>query len=393
MPAQSRRRRICFVTGTRAEFGLMIRSLQAILADSRLMLQIVATGMHLDRRHGRSLDQIRAAGFKVDATVPWPADGGKTPAADAQNVGLALARLVGVYRKLRPDIVLVVGDRVEAFAGAAAAHLCRIPLAHIHGGDRAIGQVDDSLRHAITKLAHIHLPATEQSARRIAKMGEDSWRIFPVGSPGLDDIRQTAADWQAVRDAISPDLQPLRYAVVLLHPVSADEREEYRRARLVLRAVASVPFEHIVLLYPNNDPGANGILRCWQAARAGTANRRPRITLHTDLSRALFLGLLRDAVALVGNSSSGIIEAASFGTFAVDIGPRQKGRQRSANTIWCDYDRGRIERVLQALWKDGRPHKSRAANVYGGHGVGSRIADILATIPIDDRLLTKLIAY
>ena len=158
---------VCFVTGTRAEFGLMRSTLLAIRAHPRLRLQIVATGMHLDRSRGYSLDSIRTEGWTVDRVVPWKPAGSRTPTGTAKNTGVAVAALAGAFEELQSDVVLFVGDRVEAFAAAAAGHLGGRAVAHVHGGDRAAGQADDSLRHAITKLAHVHFPATAGSERRV----------------------------------------------------------------------------------------------------------------------------------------------------------------------------------------------------------------------------------
>src|SRR6478735_11398044 len=190
--AVERRRRICFVTGTRAEFGLMATTLRAIRDHPRLQLQIVVTGMHLSRAHGRSKASIEAERWKIDRTVPWPEDK-HDPSATAKHTGAAMARLADVFGSLDSDLILIVGDRVEAFAAAAAGHIGARAVAHVHGGDRALGQVDDALRHAITKLAHVHFPATPASAERIAKLGEDAWRIHLVGAPGIDGIRRESA--------------------------------------------------------------------------------------------------------------------------------------------------------------------------------------------------------
>ena len=176
-------RTICFVTGTRAEFGLMVTTLRAVRAAADLTLQVVATGMHLSEAHGRTLDVLRRDGRAVDRVVDWPAGDGVAAAT-----GRAMAGLASALADLRPDVVLIVGDRVEAFAAASAAHLMGIVVAHVHGGDRAMGQADDALRHAVTKLAHVHFPATPQSARRIEKLGEQPWRIRQVGAPGIDGI-------------------------------------------------------------------------------------------------------------------------------------------------------------------------------------------------------------
>src|SRR5437867_6054053 len=187
-------RRVCFVTGTRAEFGLMRSALEAIRRHPRLKLQIVCTGMHLDPAHGRTVDTIRAEGWNVEAEIPWCTSPSKAsaPAVNAQSTGSAMAALAATFAELRSDIVLVVGDRVEAFAAAAAAHVGHVPVAHVHGGDRALGQVDDSLRHAVSKLAHLHFPATRLSADRLVRLGEDRWRVRRVGSPGVDGISARA---------------------------------------------------------------------------------------------------------------------------------------------------------------------------------------------------------
>jgi UDP-hydrolysing UDP-N-acetyl-D-glucosamine 2-epimerase len=378
-------RSICFVTGTRAEFGLMRSALQAIRDHPRLRLQIVATGMHLQPRFGRTLSAIKQDGWRVDATVPWPDT--ITPSDTAAATGRALARLPDIFRRLRSDVVLVVGDRVEAFAAAAAAHLCGKAVAHVHGGDRAIGQVDDSLRHAIAKLAHIHFPATLQSADRVRKLGEDSWRIHRVGSPGVDGIRQEATRPEGIANAFA-DITPRRFALLVLHPTAADANAEQRRATMVLKALRRVGVEHVIIVYPNNDPGSAGIIRCWRGA-----DGEPGITLKRDLPRPYFLGLMRDAAILVGNSSSGIIEAASFGTPVVDIGDRQKGRERSGNVVHAAFEQRSIDKALKRIWNGGQPRRSRAVNVYGGDGAGRRIADVLARLTVEDRLLRKLIAY
>src|SRR5215207_2866655 len=172
---------------------------EAIRAHPRLELQIIATGMHLDPGRGGGLASVRADGWKVDRVVPWDPAGSATPEGTARNTGLAVAGLVDALAALRSDVVLVVGDRVEAFAAATAAHLSGKVVAHVHGGDRAAGLVDDSLRHAVTKLAHVHFPATGESARRVRRLGEQPWRIHAVGAPGIDGIADAAAAGREVQ--------------------------------------------------------------------------------------------------------------------------------------------------------------------------------------------------
>ena len=380
---------VCFVTGTRAEFGLMRSVLRSIAAHSRLNLQIIVTGMHLDPAHGGGLGAIERDGWKIDRVVPWQCGSGKNPITNARNTGLAVAGLADACAELATDIAIIVGDRVEAFAAATAGHVSGIAVAHIHGGDRAAGQVDDSLRHAITKLAHIHFPATKQSAERIFRLGEERWRIVRAGSPGLDEIRSAAAGRHEVQAHVGP-LSAARYALLVLHPFDADERVEHRRARMILDCVSKAPFEQIVIVYPNNDPGSRGIIRCWDSIGQEAGER---IRVHRDLPRAVYLGLLRDAAVLVGNSSSGIIEAASFATPVIDIGDRQQGRERSTNVTNVPYSPARITRELRRDWNYGRPRRAASGNVYGGNSAGKIIASTLARISLNDRLLRKLIRY
>jgi GDP/UDP-N,N'-diacetylbacillosamine 2-epimerase (hydrolysing) len=392
-PKHSPRRRICFVTGTRAEFGLMRPVLDAIAAHPRLKLQIIATGMHLSDEHGKTINDIRKD-FKIDATVPWRG-------SPAQATGRATSALADAFAKLKPDIVLIVGDRVEAFAAATAAHLSNIPVAHVHGGDRALGQVDDTLRHAITKLAHIHFPATLQSAKRISKLGEDPWRIHQSGSPGIEGIERIAAPRAQITDFFQHHCPPgfsgaihhapitnYRFLLILLHPIEPNNALEFTRAKTIARAAASIPVEKIIIIYPNNDPGSAGIIRCWKSLA-----KNPRFIITPDISRPLFLGLLRDATMLIGNSSSGIIEAASFKTPVIDVGPRQFGRERCKDVRNIPYRHADIAAAGAHIWNNGNPRRSLGNNPYTRRGTSQKISAHLADLIVNQRLLRKIIAY
>lgn len=376
MPRE-RRRKVCFVTGTRAEFGLMASTLAAIRDHASLELQLVVTGQHTQASRGKTIREIRRAGWTFDATVPWLE--AATPSATAQATGAAMARLAKVYETLAPDVVLVVGDRVEAFAAASAAHIGGRVVAHVHGGDRALGQVDDALRHAISKLAHLHFAATPASGARLYAMGEDRWRIRVAGAPGIDNIRTDAADSRTFLDAI--EVAGRDFVLMLLHPTDANERAEYLRTRRLIAATRAGFEGPIVALLPNNDPGAGGI------AGALASSREVKLVTHAE--RPAFLGLLRDCRALIGNSSSGIIEAGAFGTPVLDVGPRQAGRERGPNVLHAEDDElpKAIARVLRQKRTPPRLHP------YGGGGAGRRIASVLASVPLDARLRRKLIRY
>jgi UDP-hydrolysing UDP-N-acetyl-D-glucosamine 2-epimerase len=371
-----RKRRICFVTGTRAEFGLMRSTLEAIRARPDLELQLVVTGMHLDRRHGSSIGTIREGGWKVDATVPWNSVR-REAWGTARATGNAIVRLSEVFARLKTDVVLVVGDRVEAFAAASAAHIGQIAVAHVHGGDRAEGVIDDSLRHAITKLSHIHFPATAASHARILRLGEDAKRVHCVGTPGLDDIKRLAGSIQGF-----PKLQRHRYALLVMHP-----DREGSELNAVINAIVGSGIEQIVAIFPNNDPGADKIIRTLERHRSKFCY------LLKDAPREQFLGRMRDAAVLVGNSSSGMIEAASFGTPVLNIGPRQAGRERSQNVADVPCREADIRRAIRQIWNDGEPQRFHGKNVYGRGGAGRRVAGILSRVRLDNSLFRKLISY
>ncbi|MBC7783576.1 MAG: UDP-N-acetylglucosamine 2-epimerase (hydrolyzing) [Burkholderiales bacterium] len=368
-------RRICYVTGTRAEFGLMRSTLHAIAADRRLEQQLVVTGMHLSRKHGYSLDRILADGWAVDAIVPWRAT---KSGSLASAVGRATAAFAGVFEKLDPHIVLICGDRVEPFAAASAAHIGGYAVAHVHGGDRAMGQVDDSLRHAITKLSHIHFCATPQSGARVFQLGEQRRRIHVVGAPGLDDLCSLA--WSNPSEKID--------AVIALHPESVDEEREYARARMLLAAVRDAGAETIVIINPNNDPGWRGIARCWteSAKIKGT-------TFVGDLPRGRFAALMAAAGVLVGNSSAGIIEAAALRLGVVNVGSRQAGRERDANVVDVPWRKAAITAAITSILRQRRTKRYSGRSVYGRGDAGKRIAAVLADVAINDQLRRKLIRY
>lgn len=370
------------MTGTRAEFGLMGSTLVAIRDHKALALQLIATGVHTHASRGRTVDEIRRAGWKLDRVIEWADD--SSPAAIARETGRVTAELVDAFETLDPDIVLVVGDRVEAFAAATAAHLSGRAVAHVHGGDRALGQVDDALRHAITKLAHLHFPATRQSGERIFKLGEERSRIHVVGAPGIDGIRSAAASRATLKRA-GLDFGVKKFSLLLLHPTDADVDAERKRTRLLLSHLVDRAEGPIVALLPNNDPGAKGITDTLFESAA-----RNEIHLLTYASRPLFLGLLRDCRLLAGNSSSGIIEAGSFPTPVVDIGPRQQGRERGGNVFHADWNGPSIARALK---RASAYAESRVAdNPYDLGGAARRICRVLAA-PLSPTTVRKLIRY
>jgi UDP-hydrolysing UDP-N-acetyl-D-glucosamine 2-epimerase len=349
-------RTIAVVTGTRAEFGLLASVMRAIADQPTLQLRTVVTGTHLT---AGTWQDVRDAGFTIDAKVPMQRRGDPGRAADVAALGRGVTGLGEAFGELKPDVVLVLGDRIEALAGACAASVGGLLVAHVHGGDRAEGVADEAMRHAITKLAHLHFPATTQSRRRIIRMGEDPARVFNHGSPAIDALRDVQPDTD------SPDAPEL---IVLQHPIDAGDPQESRWMRDTLAATRG--YARLVLM-PNHDPGRGGI------ARAIEQHAGKEAVEH--LPRPRFLSLLAGAKAIVGNSSAGLIEAAALRVPCVNVGPRQAGREKPGNVVDCDYGKAHVAAALDAALKVDR---QRLRHPYGRGESGPRIAQTLGTIKL-----------
>ncbi len=371
--------RIAIVTGTRAEFGLLEPVLRALRRTRRVHTRLFVTGMHLLRRFGHTVEHIRESGFDIAACIPMQR-GDDHPIDQAQGLGRGIAGLARAFQAHRCQLVVILGDRIEALAGALAGVTTGRAVAHIHGGDVALGDFDDSLRHAITKLAHIHLAATRDAARRIIRMGEDPRRVYVVGAPGLDRIRELLQRGHPRRRDPA--------ALVVLHPTGRPARTEQRFARAVLDAVATAGLRRIVI-YPNSDRGFTGIVAAIEAHR----RRQPEaVDVVRALPRDAYLGLLLRVRVLVGNSSSGVIEAPFAGTPAVNIGDRQQHRRSGGRGVFHapetpDAIAEAIRRALRSRLRAGQ------ATVYGDGHAAERIAEILAGLRIDRALLRKCIRY
>lgn len=371
-------RRVAIVTGTRAEFGLLEPVIRAVQRRRGLTPQVVVCGMHLLRRFGHTIVHIRDAGYPIAATVRMQR-GDDSPTDQAEGLGRGVGGLARAFERLGSDIVVALGDRIEALAAALAGVTTGRVVAHIHGGDVALGDYDDTLRHAITKLAHVHFAATRDAARRIVRMGEDPQRVHVVGAPGLDRLRELieGTPLPRRRDA----------ALVVIHPTGRSTATERRFAARVLRVVADAGLRRIVI-YPNSDRGHRGIIEAIEAHR----RRCDDVEVVRSLPREQYLRRLLEVRVLVGNSSSGIIEAPFAGTPVVNVGDRQQDRLPGGRAIFhADPSPAAIERALrQALRSRPRPG---GRTPYGDGQAGERIAGVLAKLRITRPLLRKRIRY
>ena len=377
------RRRICYVTGTRADFGLMERSLRLIHQHPGLELGLCVTGMHLSEQSGRTVSGVEASGLPLWGQIPVDLSAGDG-AAMARALSEELKGLITEFLLHRPDMVLVLGDRGEMLAGALAAIHLNIPVVHVHGGERS-GTVDEPVRHAISKLSHYHFTATEGARVRLERMGERKDRIFVTGAPGLDGLAENAPVAYRNTLCVEAGLDPSRpVALVIYHPVLQTAAAAGQEMATILAALETVAMQ-VLCFNPNADAG-NQLIR----AEIGRHVGRNGFRVITNIGRNDYFAWLGCADMLVGNSSSGIIEAASFGLPVVNIGNRQYERERNANTTDVPVEFGRIQAALSAALRHGR---YPLQNVYGDGRAGERIVELLSTLPISQDLLNKSNVY
>jgi UDP-hydrolysing UDP-N-acetyl-D-glucosamine 2-epimerase len=368
-------RRIAVVTGSRAEYGLLAGLMGLLAADPRVELQVVVTGMHLEPRFGDTVKAIERDGFAIAARVPILEDG-DSELATACSVGRAVIGLAEAFERLKPSMVVVLGDRTEILGAAQAAMLLRIPLAHIHGGEATEGAVDDMVRHAITKMAQLHFVAADAYARRVIQMGEDPARVHMTGAPGLDALRTLRRKSRAeLGDELGFDLGPGPLLLVTYHPVTMDPTASVAGIEALLRALETFPQARIIITGVNSDAGRDAVAERIAAFAAGRVN----VLVRDSLGQVNYLSAMAMAAAIVGNSSSGIIEAPALGVPTVNIGPRQGGRLRAASVIDCPEDQaaiaGAITRALDPAFRAGWPSP---LSLYGEGDSAARIAAILA---------------
>jgi UDP-hydrolysing UDP-N-acetyl-D-glucosamine 2-epimerase len=379
------KRKILYISGTRADYGLMKSVLKAINSHPELKLEIVATGMHLMPEFGLTIDEIKNDGFIVHEIPATYED--DTKESMVKFIGQFIQLLIDAIKQIRPDIILILGDRCEMLAGAIAGTYLTIPVAHLHGGE-ITSTVDEFSRHAITKLAHIHLPATKTSAERIIKMGEDPKRVHVVGAPSLDSVlnkRILSKDEICKRLSLNSDE---KIFLVVQHPVTMEVEIAEKQMKNTMDTIMELK-EQSVIIYPNADAGGRRMITVIEGY-----TQYPYVHIYKNLSYELYLSLMKNADVLIGNSSSGIIEAPSFKLPVVNIGTRQEGRERANNVIDIGYNKKEIKRAIrEALSTKFKEKLKRCKSPYGDGKTGPRVADILVKIKIDKRLLQKRLTY
>jgi GDP/UDP-N,N'-diacetylbacillosamine 2-epimerase (hydrolysing) len=384
------KKRVLGITGIRSEYDIMSSVFRAIAAHPDLDLQLVVTGAHLSSAFGHTIDDIYADGFVVAEEIESLLSGDRDWCR-VKGLAIQLQGLVQTVARLKPDILLVLGDREEAMTTALAGTYMNIPVAHISGGDRVIGNVDDQIRHAVTKLAHLHFVTNSESKERILRLGEQSFRVFDVGNPGLDRLLEVpvidAAELSRRLGFAIADREPV--ILLIQHALSTEIDQAYDQMRISLEAVRQLGLK-TVLSYPNSDAGGQQIIGAIREYES-----LPFLYVAKNIPRLEFVNLMRRASCMLGNSSAGLLEAPLLKLPVVNVGNRQRGRLHAENVQFVPHDKDQIVDAVNRAAFDLEYRASVAAcsNPYGDGCSSARIADLLAEIPFDDKLLIKDITY
>jgi UDP-hydrolysing UDP-N-acetyl-D-glucosamine 2-epimerase len=376
-------RTIGVVTGARSDYGMLLPVLKAISADPALRLKLFVTGMHLSPDFGLTIREVERD-FEITERVEMLV-ASDTPEAISKSVGLGVIGFAQTYTRHRPDILLVLGDRFETLAAVTAALPFAIPVAHICGGEATEGAIDDAIRHSITKMSHLHFVALEEYRRRVIQMGEEPWRVTVSGEPGLDNITTVPQlSLAELETRIGMTLEPAPL-LVTFHPATLELGQIEMQTTELLAALDTVGMS-VVFTAPNADTESRIVATRIQDFVARHSNSR----YVTNLGTTAYLSMMRRCAAMVGNSSSGIVEAASFQLPVVDVGSRQQGRIHAINVIHSELTAEAVVCAIRlALSPDFRHTLQRLKNPYGDGKAANRIVEVLKTVPLDRHLLVK----
>ncbi len=373
-------RKICVVTGSRAEYGLLSGIMRAIDNDPELTLQIIATNMHLSPEFGLTYREIERDGFRIDKKVEMLLSS-DTANATAKSVGLGFIGFADAYEDLKPDMILVLGDRYEIISAVSTALFYKIPVAHLHGGEITEGAYDDCIRHAITKMSHLHFTSTEEYRRRVIQLGEAPDRVFNVGAPGIENIKKVPlmgkAELEASLDGFTFGDKSL---LVTYHPVTLENSTARQQIENLLAALDEIPEYKVIFTLPNSDTDGRIII---STINDYVAKHLDRAVAYPSLGLKRYLSALQFVSAAVGNSSSGIIEVPSFGIPTLNIGDRQRGRLAAASIVNCgtgkeDISKG-LSKILSAEFK-----QEKVENPYEGKNTTADILRVIKNYPLEN---------
>jgi GDP/UDP-N,N'-diacetylbacillosamine 2-epimerase (hydrolysing) len=376
------RRKICVVTGTRAEYGCLRWVMEGIRGIPQLELQIIATGMHLSPEFGLTYRDIERDGFRIDRKVEMLLSS-DTPAGVTKSMGLGLIGFGEALLELRPDVMLILGDRFEIFSAAAAATIACIPIAHAHGGETTEGAFDEAIRHSVTKMSHLHFVAAEEYRKRVIQLGEDPQRVFLVGGLGIDNIRKLPLlDRAGLEEALGFALGR-RNLLITLHPATLDDANSGGQMTELLYALDSLQDTHLIFTMPNADTGGRVLIDMIQEFVAAHSTARA----YSSLGQLRYLSCIRHVDGVVGNSSSGLTEVPTFGKGTINIGDRQRGRLKAPSVIDCNPEQRSISAALQRLYsQEFQSLLKTVRNPYGEGGASEKVVQVLRDQPLESIL-------
>ena len=378
------KRKICVVTGSRADYGLMYWLLKDLQADPEIELQLVVTAMHLSAEFGSTWRKIEEDGLNIIRRVDMLLSG-DSPVAISKSIGLGVIGFAQVFEELEPDIVVLPCDRFEILSAAQAALVARIPVAHIHGGELTEGAIDEAIRHTLTKMSHLHFVATEPYRRRVVQLGEQPNRVFNVGAPGLDHLQRTPLLSRGELESHLNFSLGEQSFLVTYHPVTLNEIPPVETLQNLLDALDRFPEAKVILTYPNADTFGRSLIR---QIKDYANERSDRILLSSSLGQLLYLSALQEVDLVIGNSSSGLVEAPSVCTPTVNIGKRQQGRLRAESVIDCAENTGAIEKAIaKALSKKFQEKVQHTTNPYSQSNTSQRIVSQLKNISLEGLLV------
>jgi len=377
-------RKICVVTGTRAEYGLMSRLMKIIQESSLTQLQIIATNMHLSHQYGETYREIEADGFTINKKVSMSVYGPDNSNTTLKSISKALDGFADAFDELKPDMILVLGDRYEILAAATAALISRIPVAHISGGDITEGAYDDAIRHSITKMSHLHFPTTEEYRKRVIQLGECPDRVYNTGNLGVENVKKLRL---FSKDEIESSIGfKLTKETILLtyHPVTLGNQTDKSDIQNLFYALDECPNIRIVFTMPNSDTGSSAIV---EAINEFVSRNSERSIAFKSLGVLRYLSVMNQVGAVVGNSSSGIVEAPSFGIPTLNIGDRQKGRLQANSILNCDTDKHSIVNGINTVLSNRMQIIAKSTiNPYEQQDSAQKIFNVISSYPLEGLL-------
>jgi GDP/UDP-N,N'-diacetylbacillosamine 2-epimerase (hydrolysing) len=376
------RKRICVVTGTRAEYGLLRWVMKGIKESSDLELLVIATGMHLSPEFGLTWREIEADGFEICRKIEMLTSS-DTPVGIAKSMGLGMIGFADALAELRPDLILVLGDRFEIFSAVAAAMTARIPVAHIHGGEATEGLIDEAMRHSITKMSHLHFVAADEYRNRVIQLGEEPERVFLVGGLGIDSIKQIALlDRTALETSLGCSLGK-KSLLVTFHPVTLENATAQVQMAELLAALSDLQETQLIFTLPNADTDGRVLIQQIEEFVASHGNARA----YSSLGQLRYLSSIAHVDGVVGNSSSGLLEVPSFRKGTVNIGDRQRGRLQAISVLNCAPERSAIRSALNHLYSSSfQASLAQVSNPYGDGGASDKIVEVIRDCDLNNLL-------